>query len=36
MGVPEIFASGTLRTTFGMENTKEDIDYLVECLKKIK
>lgn len=35
MGVPEIFASGTLRTTFGMENTKEDIDYLVECLKKI-
>ena len=36
MGVPEIFASRTLRTTFGMENTKEDIDYLVECLKKIK
>ena len=36
MGVPEIFASGPLRTTFGMENTKEDIDYLVECLKKIK
>lgn len=36
MGVPEIFASGTLRITFGMENTKEDIDYLVECLKKIK
>ena len=36
MGVPKIFASGTLRTTFGMENTKEDIDYLVECLKKIK
>lgn len=36
MGVPDSLASGTLRTTFGMENTKEDIDYLVECLKNIK
>lgn len=36
MGIPEKFANGTLRTTFGMENTKEDIDYLVECLKNIK
>lgn len=36
MGVPDSLASGTLRTTFGMENTKEDIDYLVECLKSMK
>lgn len=36
MGVPDNLASGTLRTTFGMDNTKEDIDYLVECLKNIK
>lgn len=36
MGVPDSLASGTLRTTFGMDNTKEDIDYLVECLKNIK
>ena len=36
MGVPDSLASGTLRTTFGPENTKEDIDYLVECLKNIK
>ena len=35
MGVPEIFASGTLRTTFGMENTKEDIDYFIKNLRKI-
>lgn len=36
MGVPDSLASGTLRTTFGMENSKEDIDYLVECLKSMK
>lgn len=36
MGVPDSLASGTLRTTFGVENTKEDIDYLVNCLKNIK
>lgn len=36
MGVPDSLALGTLRTTFGVENTKEDIDYLVNCLKNIK
>lgn len=35
MGVPENLSNGTLRTTFGMENTKEDIDYLVDCLKNM-
>lgn len=28
-------AMGALRTTFGRENTKEDIDYLVDHLEKI-
>lgn len=36
MGIPENLANATLRTTFGMENTKEDIDYLIKCLKSMK
>ena len=36
IGVPSELAKGTIRFTFGDFNTKEDIDYLVEVLKKIR
>lgn len=35
IGLNEQMAMGTLRTTFGEENTKEDIDYLVNNLCQI-
>lgn len=35
IGLKPEFLQGSLRTTFGAENTKEEIDYLVENLKKI-
>lgn len=35
IGLPHEIAHGSLRTTFGDENTKEDIDYLVESLVEI-
>lgn len=35
IGVEPEYLQGSLRTTFGEENTKEQIDYLVENLKKI-
>ena len=35
IGVPKDIAKGSLRITFGKENTKEDVDYLVENLVKI-
>lgn len=35
IGLPHEIAHGSLRTTFGEENTKEDVDYLVECLIEI-
>lgn len=35
IGVNSKMAKGALRVTFGMENTKEDVDYLVENLKNI-
>ena len=35
MGIPENIARGSLRITFGEENTKEDVDYLVNNLKGI-
>ena len=35
IGLPKELAQGSLRTTFGEENTNEDIDYLVESLKEI-
>ena len=35
IGLPSEFAKGTLRITFGEENTKEDVDYLVAELVKI-
>jgi cysteine desulfurase len=34
MGVPPEIAQSATRFTFGRENTMEDIDYVVECLKK--
>lgn len=34
MGVPDDIASGTLRLTIGYQNTMEEIDYTVECIKK--
>lgn len=35
IGLPHEIAHGSLRTTFGDENTKEDIDYLVDSLVEI-
>lgn len=35
IGLPDSIARGSLRITFGKENTKEDVDYLVESLIKI-
>lgn len=35
MGLPDSIAKGSLRITFGKENTKEDVDYLVASLIKI-
>lgn len=35
IGVPSEWANGVLRITFGDSNTKEDVDYLIEHLKRI-
>ena len=35
IGVKENLIKGTIRITLGEENTKQDIDFLVKCLKKI-
>lgn len=35
IGVPNKLAKGAIRFSFGDFNTKEDVDYLVECLKKL-
>lgn len=35
IGLESKFAGGSLRITIGEENTKEDIDYLVNCLEEI-
>lgn len=34
MGVPNEIARGTLRLTIGYQNTMEEMDYAVECIKK--
>lgn len=34
MGVPEKLAHGTLRLTIGYQNTREEIDYTVQCIKE--
>ena len=40
IGVPKIFEKGSLRITIGKENTKEEVDYLIdnliEIIKKIR
>ena len=33
--VPEEYAGGTIRLTFGPENTAEEVDYIVNCLREI-
>ena len=35
IGLPISLANGSLRTTFGKENTKEDIDFLIDSLVEI-
>ena len=35
IGLSDMMAEGALRTTFGEENTIEDVDYLVDCLEEI-
>ena len=35
MGIPAEFAHGTLRFSLGKYNTKEEIDYTIECLVEI-
>lgn len=35
IGLEPEFANGSLRVTFGDENTKEDVDYLIDCLIEI-
>ena len=35
IGLPPEIAEGTLRVTFGKDNTKEDVEYLVDSLEKI-
>jgi cysteine desulfurase len=34
-GIPREYIEGTIRFSFGMENTKEEIDTIVNALKKI-
>lgn len=35
IGLPPEIANGALRVTFGDDNTKEDVDYLVDSLVEI-
>lgn len=35
IGLPNELAYGSLRVTFGEDNTKEDVDYLVQSLCEI-
>ena len=35
IGVKDEYIRGTIRITLGEENTKQDIDYLIKCLKEI-
>ena len=35
IGLPAEIANSSLRITFGNENTKQDVDYLVQCLEEI-
>lgn len=35
IGTPNEYLDGSLRTTFGECNTKEDVDFLIENLERI-
>lgn len=35
LGLPPQLANGALRTTFGHENTKEDVDFLIKSMQEI-
>ena len=35
IGLPQELANGALRVTFGDDNTKEDVDYLVQTLVEV-
>lgn len=35
IGLTQELANGALRVTFGDDNTKDDVDYLIDCIKKI-
>ncbi len=35
IGLSNDMATGTLRITFGKDNTKDDVDYLITCLRKM-
>ena len=35
IGLPQEFAQGALRVSFGRENTKEDVDFLIDSLERI-
>lgn len=35
IGLPHEIAHGSLRLTFGEQNTEEDVDYLIESVKKV-
>lgn len=36
IGLDPSYANGALRVTFGDDNTKEDVDYLIDCIINIK
>lgn len=36
IGLSQEYSNGALRITFGEDNTKEDVDYLIDCIKVIK
>lgn len=35
INVPDEYIGGTIRTTFGIDNTKEEVDYLVNSICEI-
>lgn len=35
INVPDEYIGGTIRTTFGIDNTKEEVDYLINSICEI-
>lgn len=35
VNVPDEYIGGTIRTTFGIDNTKEEVDYLINSICEI-